>query len=68
MKPYLEKALGQFDNVTPMTWHDSPYPHVEPKYDAKEQFAKYDESPAARKKKNKYMSKRSMASSYGMGE
>jgi len=44
MKPYLDKALRQFDNVVPMKCQQSPYPHVEPKYGAKQQFAEYDES------------------------
>ena len=45
MKPYLAKALWQFDNVVPSTQQDSPYPHTQPKYGAKEQFAEYDTSP-----------------------
>jgi hypothetical protein len=44
MKPYLDKALRQFDNVVPTKRHHSSYPHVEPKYGAKQQFAKYNES------------------------
>jgi len=44
MKPYLDKALQQFDNVFPAKRQQSPYPHVEPKYGAKQQFAEYDES------------------------
>jgi len=44
MKPYLDKALRQFDNVAPTKRQQSPYPHVEPKYGAKQQFAEYDES------------------------
>ena len=44
MKPYLDKALRQFDNVVPTKRQQSPYPHVEPKYGAKQQFAEYDES------------------------
>mgnify|MGYP006170828629 CR=1 FL=1 len=42
MQPYLQKALCQFDNVVPAKCHDSPYPHVEPKYGAKQQFAEYN--------------------------
>ena len=41
MKPCLKRALHQFDNVVPSTCQDSPYPHMEPKYRTKEQFAKY---------------------------
>ena len=44
MAPYLQKALRQFDNITPTQRQDSPYPHVEPKYGAKVQFAEYDTS------------------------
>jgi len=44
MKPYLDKSLRQFDNVVPTKRQHLPYPHVEPKYGAKQQFAKYDES------------------------
>ncbi len=44
MKPYLDKALRQFDNVIPTKRQQSPYPHVQPKYGAKQQFAEYDES------------------------
>jgi hypothetical protein len=44
MAPYLQKALRQFDNITPTQRQDSPYPHIEPKYGAKVQFAEYDTS------------------------
>ena len=44
MKPYLDKALRQFGNVVPSKRQFSPYPHVEPKYGAKQQFAKDDKS------------------------
>ncbi len=44
MKPYLDKALRQFENVIPTKRQQSPYPHVQPKYGAKHQFAEYDES------------------------
>jgi len=47
MKPYLEKSLRQFDNVVPTKHQHSPYPHVKPKYGAKQQFAEYDESESA---------------------
>jgi hypothetical protein len=57
MKPYLDKALRQFDNITPTTRHNSPYPHVEPKYGAKQQYAAYDESPPASKEDQKYVQK-----------
>ena len=57
MKPYLDKALRQFDNVTPTTRHDSPYPHVELTYGAKQQYAVYDESPLASKEDQKRVQK-----------
>jgi hypothetical protein len=44
MKLYLDKSLQQFDNVVPTKCQHSPYPHAEPKYGAKQQFAKYDKS------------------------
>jgi hypothetical protein len=44
MKPYLNKSLRQFDNVVPTKRQHSPYPRVEPKYGAKQQFAEYGES------------------------
>ncbi len=47
MKPYLDKSLRQFDNVVPTKRQHSPYPHVEPKYGAKQQFAEYNESELA---------------------
>jgi hypothetical protein len=49
MEPYLRKALRQFDNLVPTKRQDSPYPHIEPKYGAKVQFAEYDDSPAVGK-------------------
>jgi len=49
MEPYLRKALRQFDNLVPKKRQDSPYPHIEPKYGAKVQFAEYDDSPAVGK-------------------
>jgi len=45
MKPYVDKSLRQIDNVVPTKRRHSPYPHVEPIYGAKQQFAEeYDES------------------------
>ncbi len=44
MAPYLQKALRQFDNIVPTQCHDSPYPHIEPKYGMKQQFAEYNTS------------------------
>ena len=55
MKPYLEKALRQFDNIIPTKRHDSPHPHVPPKYGEKQQFAEYDTSPAVGKDKQKHI-------------
>eukprot|EP00804_Cyclotella_cryptica_P018370 CCRYP_015487-RA/>CCRYP_015487-RA protein AED:0.13 eAED:0.11 QI:0/0/0/1/0/0.5/2/0/1281 len=53
MKPYLLKALRQFDNLVPRKKQDSPYPHVPPKYGLKQQFAEYDSSPDVGKDKQK---------------
>jgi hypothetical protein len=44
MAPYLQNPLRQFNNITPTQRQDSPYPHVEPKYGAKVQFAEYNTS------------------------
>lgn len=60
MEPYLWKALSQLDSNTPKKWQDFPYPHIEPKYGAKEQFAKakyYDTSPAVWKDGQKHIQK-----------
>eukprot|EP00956_Cyclotella_meneghiniana_P007050 scaffold9575_cov44-Cyclotella_meneghiniana.AAC.1 len=57
MEPYLRKALRQFDNLVPKKRRDSPYPHVESKYGAKEQFAEYDTSPAVGKEGQTYIQK-----------
>ena len=54
MSPYLEKAQRQFNNIIPTKRQQSPYPHVEPNYGAKQQFAKYDKSkPVDNEKKKK---------------
>jgi hypothetical protein len=57
MAPYLQKALRQFDNVVPTKREDSPYPHVEPKYGAKQQFAEYDTSAPVGKEEQKHVQK-----------
>jgi hypothetical protein len=57
MEPYLQKALRQFDNVVPTKRQDSPYPHVEPKYGAKVQFAEYDTSPVVGKEGQTHIQK-----------
>ena len=44
MKPYLDKSLRKFNNVAPTKFQHLPYPHVEPKYGAKQQLAEYDKS------------------------
>ena len=54
MKPYLNKALRQFDDVIPTNCQQSPYPHVKPNYGAKQQFAEYDKlDPVNDEKKKK---------------
>jgi hypothetical protein len=55
MAPYLQKALWQFDNLVPTQRQESPYPHVEPKYGAKQQFSKYDTSAPVGKEEQKYV-------------
>ena len=55
MAPYLQKALRQFDNLVPTQRQDSPYPHIEPKYGAKQQLAAYDTSDAVGKKEQQYV-------------
>ena len=67
MQPYLQKSLRQFDNVVPSKRHDSPSPHVEPKYGAKKQFAEYDNSPQLGLQ-IKNIFKRLMENFYGMHE
>ena len=57
MQPYLQKALRQFDNVIPTKRHDSPYPHIEPTYGAKQQFAKYDDFPLVGPEEQKHLQK-----------
>ena len=57
MEPYLRKALIQFDNLVPKKRRDSPYPHIEPKYGAKVQYAEYDTSPAVGKGEQKHIQK-----------
>ena len=57
MAPYLQKALRQFDNVVPTKRHDSPYPHVEPKYGKKQQYADYDTSAPVGKDEQKHVQK-----------
>eukprot|EP00804_Cyclotella_cryptica_P002446 CCRYP_019168-RA/>CCRYP_019168-RA protein AED:0.13 eAED:0.13 QI:0/0/0/1/0.5/0.4/5/0/1227 len=49
MEHYLRKALRQFNNM--------PYPHVEPKYGAKVQFAEYDTSPVVGKEGQTHIQK-----------
>jgi hypothetical protein len=55
MIPYLLKALRQFDNVIPTKFQDSPYPHVEMHYGAKQQFAEYDTSAPVGKEAQKHV-------------
>jgi hypothetical protein len=55
MASYLQKALRQFDNIVPTKRHDSPYPHIKPKYGAKQQYAEYDTSAPVGKDKQKHV-------------
>jgi hypothetical protein len=56
MKPYLDKLLRQFDNVVP-TKRQDPFPHVEPRYGAKVQFAEYDQSKPVGEAEKKHIQK-----------
>jgi hypothetical protein len=55
MAPYLQKALRQFNNIVPTQKQDSPYPHVEPNYGTKQQFAEYEKSAPVGKEEQKYV-------------
>ena len=55
MAPYLQKALRQFNNIVPTKQHNSPYPHIEPKYGAWQQYAEYDTSAPVGKDEQKHM-------------
>jgi hypothetical protein len=74
MAPYLQNALRQFDNLdlvpTKLDYkcQDSPYPHVEPNYGAKQQFAKYDTPLHLLGKINKHFFSKSQGNSTGMQE
>jgi hypothetical protein len=55
MAPCLQKALRQFDSIVPTQRQDSPYPYIEPKYGAKQQFAEYDQTmPVGKTNKNMF--------------
>ena len=45
IKPYLNKALCQFDNIIPSKHHDMPYPHISPNFGKAMQYIVYDTSP-----------------------
>ena len=53
MQPYLQKALRQFGVEKPTKPQNSPYPHVPPKYGAKEQFGEEEDSPPSTKEDQK---------------
>jgi len=55
MAPYLQKALRQFDNIVPTKRHNTPYPHIEPKYGARQQYAEYDTSAPVGKDEQKHV-------------
>ncbi|KAL7476520.1 hypothetical protein ACHAW6_002389 [Cyclotella cf. meneghiniana] len=57
MKPYLEKAVWQFNNTLTTKCQDSPYPHTPPKYRAKAQLALYDVSEPVGKKEQMHIPK-----------
>jgi len=67
MKPYLDKSLRQFDNVVPTKCQHLPYPHVEPKYGAKKQFASLmNQNLSAMKRRRTF--RKSPENSYGTEE
>lgn len=55
MKPYLDKALHQIDNVTPSKPQNLTYPHVPTKIGAKERFSEYNASPTVGEKDKKHV-------------
>ncbi len=55
MVPYLQKALRRFNNIVPTQRHDSPYPHIKPKYGVKQQFAEYNMSAPVGQDEQKYV-------------
>ncbi len=57
MKPYIDKSLRQSNNVVPTKHQHSLYPHVKPKYGAKQQFVEYDESEPAGDDEKKHIQK-----------
>ena len=66
MKPYLEKALCQFNITNPTKPQDSPYPHMPPKFGQAQQYAGHDNSlPLERMNKNLY--NRLQENFYGKG-
>jgi hypothetical protein len=67
MAPYLQKALRQFNNLVPTKCHDSPYPHTEPTYGTKQQFAAYDAPPQS-DQRNRNIFKRLTENFFGMQE
>jgi len=57
MAPYLQKALQQFNNIVPSKRQDSPYPYIESKYGAKQQFTEYDTSAPVGNDEQKFVQK-----------
>ncbi len=55
MAPYLQKAPQQFNNLVPAHYHESPYPHIELKYCAKQQYTEYDTSAPVGKDEQKHV-------------
>ena len=49
--------MQQFNNIVPSKRQDSPYPHTEPKYGAKQQFTEYDTSAPVGNDKQKFVQK-----------
>ncbi len=57
MKLYLDKSLRHFNNAVPTKCQHSPYPHVAPKYGAKQQSVEYNESEPAGDDEKKHIQK-----------
>ncbi|KAL7475687.1 hypothetical protein ACHAW6_001596, partial [Cyclotella cf. meneghiniana] len=55
MAPYLKKALAQFNVEKPCELQNSSFPHIPPKYGAKQQFAEQDIAPKATKEDQKHV-------------
>ena len=53
MPEYMDKALQRFKHKMPKKRQDQPYPHIERKYGAKQQFAELEDTSPALSKEEK---------------